>query len=364
MKLSLGENIKRLRIEKGLTQEELAEIFGAAHQSVSRWERGECYPDIELLPVIADFFGTTIDDLLGISKVAEESAVKKYLDDFQKAISKGDIMSCIAAARKGVEEFPNNYVLLNKLMYALFVAGDDDGNIPDWKENMEKYDEEITLLGERIMKYCPDLNIRLEAAGRLAFNHCEMGRKEIGRRIYMELPSLVYSREMQTELCALKEEERLDFIRNKMQKGFGVINSAFFQLTRGGFLSDKDTAAAYEKMSALREIVYDGQYPDHTWEIANEHCNAAAAYIKLRQKDKALKRLHRAADCARAFDDRPEEKVLSCLLLGDVKFSRTDSETSDSRPLTEIMKDKWLVAKDFDSVRELEEFKGVVKKLQ
>ncbi len=364
MKLPLGENIKQLRTEKGLTQEELAEIIGAAHQSVSRWERGECYPDIELLPVIADFFDTTVDNILGVSKVVEENAVKKYLDNFQKAMSKGTITACINIARKGVEEFPNNYVLLNKLMYALFVAGDDDGNILSWKENMEKYDEEITLLGERIMKYCPDLNIRLEAAGRLAFNHCEMGRKEIGRRIYMELPSLVYSMEMQTELCALEQEERLEFIRNKMRKGFSVISSAFFQLTRGGFLSDKDTAAAYEKMSALREIIYDGQFPDCTWEIANEHCNAAAAYIKLGKKDMALKRLYRAAGCARAFDNRPEEKVVSTLLLGDIKFSRIDFDTSDSRPLTEIMKDKWLAAKEFDPVRELEEFKEVVEKLK
>ena len=43
---------------------------------------------------------------------------------------------------------------------------------------MEKYDAEITALGERIMKYCPDQNIRLEATARLAFNHYEMGRKK------------------------------------------------------------------------------------------------------------------------------------------------------------------------------------------
>ncbi len=364
MKLSLGENIKELRKEKGLTQEELAEIIGVAHQSVSRWERGECYPDIELLPVIADFLDTTTDKILGVGKPCEESAVKKYLDDFQVSISRGDIFGCIDTARKGLEEFPNNFVLLNKLMYALFVAGDEDGNIPSWKENMEKYDEEITLLGERIMKYCPDLNIRLEAAGRLAFNHCEMGRREIGRRIYMELPSLVYSREAQTELCALGEDERLDFIRNKMEKGFDVMTSAFFQLTRGGFLSDKDTAAAYEKMSLLREIIYDGKFPECTWETANENCSAAAVYIRLGQTEKALERLRRAAECAGAFDSRPEEEEVTSLLLGSVKFRRRDFETADSRPLSEIMRDKWLMARDFDLVRELEEFKEIEERLR
>ena len=69
---------------------------------------------------------------------------------FQEAISQGKVYDCIAIAREGVAEYPNNVALLNKLMYALFIAGDDDGNIPEWKENMEKYDAEITALGERI----------------------------------------------------------------------------------------------------------------------------------------------------------------------------------------------------------------------
>ena len=63
------------------------------------------------------------------------------------------------------------------------MAGSDDADTPNWKENMEKYDAEITALGERIIRHCPDMEIRLEATERLAFNHCEMGRKEQGRAI-------------------------------------------------------------------------------------------------------------------------------------------------------------------------------------
>lgn len=66
---------------------------------------------------------------------------------------------------------------------------------------MEKYDAEITALGERIMKYCPDQNICLEATSRLAFNHCEMGRKEIGKAVYETLPSSKFCKENQ-EWCS------------------------------------------------------------------------------------------------------------------------------------------------------------------
>ena len=48
MKLLIGNTIKYLRRERGITQEELAEILGVSCQSVSRWENNTCYPDIEL----------------------------------------------------------------------------------------------------------------------------------------------------------------------------------------------------------------------------------------------------------------------------------------------------------------------------
>ena len=188
MKLRIGEQIKQLRKAKDITQEEFAEILGVSFQSVSRWENNTCYPDVELLPTIADFFGISVDALLGVNEAYEQERVHHYLDEFQTAISVGDINKCIEISRKGVAEYPNNYKLLNMLMYALFVSTDDDGNIPEWKENMEKYDAEITALGERIMKYCTDQDIRLEATIRLAFNHCEQGRKKEGRRIYEKAP--------------------------------------------------------------------------------------------------------------------------------------------------------------------------------
>ena len=120
MKLNIGETIKKLRKEREITQEEFAEVLGVSCQSVSRWENDNCYPDIELIPTIAGFFGISTDRLMGVDETAEKEAVNKYLEEFQLAMSKGNIDECITIARKGVAEFPNNYVLLDKLMYALF----------------------------------------------------------------------------------------------------------------------------------------------------------------------------------------------------------------------------------------------------
>jgi len=85
MRLSIGENLKKLRKEKRVTQEQLAETLGVSCQSVSRWELGTCYPDLELLPVISNYFGITIDALLSNddkSLEADRKAFAETLEDF------------------------------------------------------------------------------------------------------------------------------------------------------------------------------------------------------------------------------------------------------------------------------------------
>ena len=63
--MKLNEQIAFLRKEKGITQEELATALGVTNQAVSKWEKGQNCPDIELLPEIADYFNISIDDLMG-----------------------------------------------------------------------------------------------------------------------------------------------------------------------------------------------------------------------------------------------------------------------------------------------------------
>lgn len=60
---NFSRNLRRLRTQKNLTQEQLASILGVSVQSVSRWECGNTLPDVMLLPEIARLYGVTVDDL-------------------------------------------------------------------------------------------------------------------------------------------------------------------------------------------------------------------------------------------------------------------------------------------------------------
>ena len=63
--MMLKENIRNIRKEKAMTQEALAEAMGVTTAAVSKWETGQCVPDVELLLNLADFFEVSVDTLLG-----------------------------------------------------------------------------------------------------------------------------------------------------------------------------------------------------------------------------------------------------------------------------------------------------------
>ena len=67
MKITIGTNIKRLRSDKGITQEQLAEAMNVTCAAVSKWERSESYPDISMLQPLAFYFGVSLDELMGLS---------------------------------------------------------------------------------------------------------------------------------------------------------------------------------------------------------------------------------------------------------------------------------------------------------
>lgn len=63
--LNYGETLKYHREIAGLSQVELAKHVGTSHQNIGRWERGEVLPNIDFCVKIADFYGISLDELVG-----------------------------------------------------------------------------------------------------------------------------------------------------------------------------------------------------------------------------------------------------------------------------------------------------------
>ena len=151
MKLYIGETIKRLRQDKGLTQEQLAEKLGVSFQSVSRWEGGTSYPDIELIPEIAGFFHVTTDELMGLDK----SLLNKKLEESLKLLE-GDIPleKRLEIQRQIHKDFPHDSGVLYGLIHTLGELC-EEGKERKYYAELKRLAEEFLALPD-ITPYCRD----------------------------------------------------------------------------------------------------------------------------------------------------------------------------------------------------------------
>ena len=147
MKLNLGNQIRLNRRRMNLTQEQLAEQFGTSPQAISRWEIGATYPDIEMLPVIASFFETSIDALLGVTEEEKEKFCAELQQSFETAVRAKDAQKTIdimREIRRNLKEYQHYS------FWGLYTE--------IWKVRLfrdEKVLEEMRLLAEEIFSVCP-----------------------------------------------------------------------------------------------------------------------------------------------------------------------------------------------------------------
>ena len=161
MKLYIGENLKQLRLAKGLTQEELADGLGVSPQSVSRWEGGASYPDVELLPEIAGFFDVSVDALIG----ADEARQEARLREARKAIwEEEDREKRREMARKLCREFPHTAAAWITLFHEL--AWEPSPGDPNSLMPTEKRYAEAKKTAEKIFSLSRDNHVDFDSTVR------------------------------------------------------------------------------------------------------------------------------------------------------------------------------------------------------
>ena len=116
MKETMGQIIRRLRKERGLTQEELAEHLGITFQAVSKWENGTGMPDISQVVPIARIFGVSTDVLFGTFGINDAEEVAKIIKEAQSHVSKpltaAKFLEKYRALQDGLKQYPTNIALL------------------------------------------------------------------------------------------------------------------------------------------------------------------------------------------------------------------------------------------------------------
>ena len=188
MNLSVGTNIRNFRLERSLTQEEVAAHLGVSFQSVSKWERGEGYPDIELLPSIANYFGISVDELLGVSQQVKQEKYDEINSRWMINNKTGRHTENVELMKSALKLFPNDALLLVQLSTSLEKL---DGT-PDEKE---KYLLESIAVQEQIINYSADCEVRGATLYNICFAYWKAGQHEKAIEQAKKLPNLYKSRE-------------------------------------------------------------------------------------------------------------------------------------------------------------------------
>lgn len=201
MNILIGENIKRIRLERNLTQEQVAAHLGISFQSVSKWERGDGYPDITMLPALSNYFEVSVDELLGTDKIAKDEQYTQINRIWEENNRKGLHHENVELMRQSLKSFPNNALLLVQLSTSLEkLEGTDEEKL--------RYLKESIAVQEQIIHYGEDSEIRGAVLYNLCFAYCKVGNHKKALEQARKLPNLYKARENALVYFLQGEEKR------------------------------------------------------------------------------------------------------------------------------------------------------------
>ena len=201
MNLKIGENIKRLRHGRDLTQEEVASHLGISFQSISKWERGDGYPDITTLPAIANYFNVSIDELIGMSDIAKKEKFNEINSLWAENNKTGLHSENVTLMKQALKVFPNDSLLLVQLSTSLEKLDGTD-------EEKAQYLRKSIAVQEQILRYGEDSEVRGATLYNICFAYQKNGEHEKAVEQAKKLPNLYKARENALVYLLQNEEKQ------------------------------------------------------------------------------------------------------------------------------------------------------------
>lgn len=360
MTIYLSENIKRLRLEKELTQETLSEFLGVTSQSVSNWERGESYPDITMLPEIAGFFKVSVDELLGVNRAKDEKEIIKDLDSYDNLTDKDMKWEIICNLKK---KFPNDFRILLRYMTCLV----------HFKEKTPENIAKIIAIYENIQQNCSNDKIRISAKRHLAELYRGLSEKdgsgitfEDCEKIIKEMPRMRDGQEMFCFYYPENYPNRDEIIMDTLEEQFLLLNTVYSHYFHyNGFFyernfSDEWVLSAYKTELDFLNFVYDdGNYGKMWRTVMYNYGHLGVRYFKLGDNTNAIKNFRKMCDLAIKFDNMDRITVMHSVMFEGKEFDKHTLGTTyiAKMQIKELLTEKFPLSKEF---KESEDFKEML----
>ena len=348
MNLTISQNIKQFRKKNDLTQEQLAEVFGVTAQTISRWELGSAYPDITMLPVLANFFGISTDTLLGVDITRKNEEIKAALEYNTTLHREGKYFESEIFVREKLKLYPDSAELTYQLAYALSQYSNDD----------KELDNEILALCKRSIQLDNGTWITHAAKQMMCLRYNKIGQREKAIEIADSMPTWWVSREFLMQYVEPPEEAATQRQYNLV----ALMDMTILHLKKiaQDMQNDEQSIALLDKAVAVADLIAGEDMKFHHERICKCHLWRARYFCRMDNKDSAFAALEKALYHAVQFESRPECSKYEAFWLWRIEDVRRD-ERKDMpenlyqhllRKLDEVCFDKLKSDKRYDILLE------------
>ncbi len=350
MELHIGENIRKLRKERGLTQEQLAEALGVTVGAVHKWESRQSMPEIRLLVELAEMFGTSVDYLLGYGW--EKGTMAQSAEKIQQFTMKKDLREGLRFAERALKKFPNSFEVVYRSADLYYLAMSTK-EVKYARRAIELYRDAIRLIGQNPY---PDVSLASIENG-IAGCCCYLGRLDEAIELFKKNNAEGQNEWRIGQLMA-KRPERAEAALEHLSNGFGWCYTQLFGICMGYvevYLARKE----YERLRQLLLWFYGfcqgirDTSRVHYMDRADIRLLVALSYIAWQQNDVAEAKdyLRRARHLAVRFDENPSYEVQDLYFYYGPEGSRAYDDMGDTA--IDVIINSWEQDKSGEALRPL-----------
>ena len=288
--MSIGSTIKKLRREREMTQEQLAECLGITANAVSQWECDRTAPDIAQLPILARVLQVSTDRLLGVDFSKDEEEIRRISEESLACYRTGQFTRAVEIAREGLRQYPQSFHLMARLAESL--------------RAIRGSEHEMERLCNKILKECTENDPRDQAYRLKIILYGERGQYDEILDMANELPHIWVSRE-ETRLrwdFSTDEARRTELIRYAKMH-LESLTTCFDKLARLPCYTVEEQIRIRMQMVELMQVLYpSGDYLHHGAILASQYCVIASLYAGSGAHDQALHALEQVGAYAAYCD--------------------------------------------------------------
>ncbi len=371
-KIKIGEKIRLLRKKNDVTQDRLAEHLGVTPQAVSRWESGVCYPDMNALPAIADYFSVSMDELLCYNNAQKEAKVRAYREEVEHLLDRDRVTDALELLRRAMADVPSDCSLRLDMAGVLSLYADlisESAKGPEAEAAIQAALSEAVSLCRHILEDCTDDRLRDETKKTLCdiYAH-QLGDAEQAREIAEQLHSLSCSEEiikatvLTGDIAFAQAQKNLILFADNMW--WHLYNLACVPDIAGGRYTITEQIAILQKGIALFEVVFDDDPLFYADRMANSYRQLAMLYLSEGNTPAALDAFVCMADYAVRYDERPDEAVYSSVIINRVSYERaSDTEARGLSKCARLLKGNFS-ARIWSPIRGEDRFRAAVEAMR